>query len=161
MSFCAEEFFGVADITGAYFAGIVLCGFGISSYIDNSIDALGYLFFTPVFFACIGIRTDLKALAKEPSVVVFAVILLMTAVVSKVIGCGASAYLRGFDKREALSIGIGMVSRGEVALIVAQKGLDWGLLDTSLFPAVVFMVIVTTLITPVLLKITLSKKWSV
>ncbi len=161
MSFCAEEFFGVADITGAYFAGIVLCSFGISSYIDDSIDSLGYLFFTPIFFACIGIRTDLRALGNEPSVIAFALILLAVAVATKIIGCGASAYLCGFNKREAVSIGLGMVSRGEVALIVAQKGLDSGLLDTSLFPAVVFMVIVTTLITPVLLKITLSKKWSV
>lgn len=161
MSFCAEEFFGVADITGAYFAGIVLCSFGISSYIASSIDNLSYLFFTPVFFACIGIRTDLKALVNEPSVILFAILLLITAVVTKIIGCGASAYLCSFDKNDALSIGIGMVSRGEVALIVAQKGFDCGLLDASMFPAIVFMVIVTTLITPVLLKFTLTKKWSV
>ncbi len=158
LSFCAEKFFGVADITGAYFAGVILCNFGAKEYIDQRFDILGYLFFSPIFFASIGLKTDLKALVANPGIIVFAVVLLIVAILSKIIGCGFGAKLCKFDNKDALSIGIGMVSRGEVALIVAQKGASCGLLESSMFPAIVFMVIVTTLITPVLLKLILADK---
>ncbi|MDO5388054.1 MAG: cation:proton antiporter [Clostridia bacterium] len=158
MSFCSEEFFGVADITGAYFAGIILCTFGSKGYIDQRFDILGYLFFSPIFFASIGLKTNLGELVENPSIISFAIVLLIVAVLSKVIGCGIGAKLCKFSNKDALSIGIGMVSRGEVALIVAQKGSDCGLLNSNMFPAIVFMVIVTTLITPVMLKLILTEK---
>ena len=158
MSFCAEHFFGVADITGAYFAGVILCTFGAKDYIDQRFDILGYLFFSPIFFASIGIKTNLMELAGRPETILFAVVLLVVAILSKIVGCGVGAKLCKFNNKDALSIGIGMVSRGEVALIVAQKGSESGLIDSSLFPAVVLVVIVTTLITPVMLKLILSEK---
>lgn len=158
LSFCAEKFFGVADITGAYFAGVILCNFGIKNYIDQRFEILGYLFFSPIFFASIGLKTNLTDLAANPSIILFAIVLLVVAIVSKIVGCGLGAKLCRFNNKEALTIGIGMVSRGEVALIVAQKGADCGLLNSIMFPAVVFMVIVTTLITPVLLKLMLTEK---
>ncbi len=158
LSFCAERFFGVADITGAYFAGVILCNFGVKNYIDQRFEILGYLFFSPIFFASIGLKTNLTELASNPTIILFAVVLLAVAIVSKIVGCGLGAKLCRFDNRDALTIGIGMVSRGEVALIVAQKGADCGLLNPGMFPAVVFMVIVTTLITPVLLKVMLAEK---
>lgn len=158
MSFCSEEFFCVADITGAYFAGIILCTFGSKGYIDQRFDILGYLFFSPIFFASIGLKTNLGELVENPSIISFAIVLLIVAVLSKVIGCGIGAKLCKFSNKDALSIGIGMVSRGEVALIVAQKGSDCGLLNSNMFPAIVFMVIVTTLITPVMLKLILTEK---
>ena len=77
----------------------------------------------------------------------------MVAIVTKVIGCYVGAKLTGFTNMEALVVGVGMVSRGEVALIVAQKGAQVGLIDTVIFPAIVVVVIVTTLITPVMLKV--------
>ncbi len=156
LSFCAEYFFGVADITGAYFAGVILCTFGSKAYIDQKLDVLGYLMFSPVFFASIGLKTNLKELAANPNIILFAAVLLTAAVLSKIVGCGLGAKLCRFNNRDALSIGIGMVSRGEVALIVAQKGFDCGLLNSNMFPAIVFMVIVTTLITPVFLKLILT-----
>lgn len=158
LSFCAEKFFGVADITGAYFAGVILCNFGAKEYIDQRFDILGYLFFSPIFFASIGLKTNLTELVANPHIITFAFILLAVAILSKIIGCGIGAKLCKFDNKDALSIGIGMVSRGEVALIVAQKGANCGLLESNMFPAIVFMVIVTTLITPVLLKLILSDK---
>lgn len=158
LSFCAEKFFGVADITGAYFAGVILCNFGAKEYIDQRFDILGYLFFSPVFFASIGLKTNLTELISNPQIIAFALVLLAVAILSKIVGCGLGAKLCKFDNKEALSIGIGMVSRGEVALIVAQKGANCGLLESNMFPAIVFMVIVTTLITPVLLKLILSDK---
>lgn len=158
LSFCAEKFFGVADITGAYFAGVILCNFGAKEYIDQRFDILGYLFFSPIFFASIGLKTNLTELVANPHIITFAFILLAVAILSKIIGCGIGAKLCKFDNKDALSIGIGMVSRGEVALIVAQKGANCGLLESNMFPAIVFMVIVTTLITPVLLKLILSDR---
>ncbi len=157
MSYCAEELFGIADITGAYFAGIVLCLLDVSGYVDSAVNVLGYLFFSPVFFAYIGINTNLRVLGSDPFMIWFAIALTITAIITKAAGCGISARLCKFSNKEALAIGIGMVSRGEVALIVAQKGLDQGLLDSSLFPAIVFMVVVTTLLTPILLGAILKK----
>lgn len=158
LSFCAEYFFGVADITGAYFAGVILCNFGAKEYIDERFEILGYLLFSPIFFASIGIKTNLGELAGNPAIILFAIVLMVVAILTKVIGCGIGAKLCKFKNKEALAIGIGMISRGEVALIVAQKGANCGLLESNMFPAIVFMVIVTTLITPVLLKLLLSDK---
>ncbi|MGN1318093.1 MAG: cation:proton antiporter [Lachnospirales bacterium] len=156
LSFASEEFFGVADITGAYFAGVILCNFGVKDYIGSKFEVLSFLFFSPVFFASIGLKTNLHLLT--PEMMVFALVLLAVAILSKILGCGLGAKICKFDNKEALSIGIGMVSRGEVALIVAQKGADSGLLNEELFPAIVFMVIITTLITPILLKVVLKDK---
>lgn len=156
LSYISEEIFGVADITGAYFAGVILCNFGIKDYLNSRFDILSSLFFSPIFFASIGLKTNLHLLTSD--MLVFAVILVIVAILTKVVGCGLGAKLCKFNNKEALSIGIGMVSRGEVALIVAQKGADNGLLEGNLFPAIVFMVIVTTLITPIMLKVILKDK---
>lgn len=157
LSFVAEHFFGVADITGAYFAGLFLCNLSkIRDYLVKRISVLGFLFFSPMFFASIGIKTSLEGLTG--SLIVFSLVLLVVAILSKVIGCGLGAKLMGFSNHESLVVGIGMISRGEVALIVAQKGSQAGLISSELFPAIVVVVIVTTLITPVLLKLVLRKK---
>ncbi len=156
LSYISEELFGVADITGAYFAGVILCNFGIKKYLNERFDILSSLFFSPIFFASIGLKTNLHLLTSD--MLIFAIILVIIAILTKVVGCGLGAKICKFDNKSALAIGIGMVSRGEVALIVAQKGANSGLLEGNLFPAIVFMVIVTTLITPILLKIILKDK---
>lgn len=156
MSFCAEYFFGVADITGAYFAGLILCNYSSHEYIDRKVNTASYLFFSPVFFASIGIATVLDGM--DAQIVVFSAVLLIVAILSKIIGCGVGAKLCKFGNRDSLAIGIGMVSRGEVALIVAQKGAEANVVDPKLFPAIVLVVIVTTIITPILLKLVLSDK---
>lgn len=158
LSYCSEHFFGIADITGAYFAGIMLCNFGFKEYIVKKINITSYMIFSPIFFASIGIKTELAGFT--PRMYVFTAVLLLVAVVSKMAGCGIAARVFRFPKVEALAVGIGMVSRGEVALIVAQKGSSSGLLDNALFPSVVAVVIITTLITPVLLKIAMKDKIS-
>ncbi len=155
LSFIAEAFFGVADITGAYFAGLLLCNFGIREYIDENVSVLGYLFFSPIFFASIGITTDLRGITSQ--LLIFGVLLMLVAIITKILGCGVSAKFCGFNTKDALTIGAGMVSRGEVALIVANKGASYGLVESSMFPAIVLVVIVTTLITPVLLKLCIGK----
>lgn len=151
MAYISEVFFGVADITGAYFAGLILCNVTeTKSYIASKINITSYMFFTPIFFASMGIKTVVTGMSTE--LIFFTIALLLVAIFSKIIGCGLGAKLCGFSNRDSLTIGIGMISRGEVALIVAQKGEQAGLISESLFPAIVLVVIVTTLITPILLK---------
>jgi Kef-type K+ transport system membrane component KefB len=150
MSFMAEQF-GVADITGAYFAGLVLCGNKFVYYVEERAIILSYLFFSPIFFASIGLKTSLEGFSA--SVLMFSSLLLLIAVASKIIGCGLGAKICGYTSSESLQIGVGMISRGEVALIVANKGIAANLMDPLLFSGVIIVVIITTLITPLLLKI--------
>ena len=155
IAFVTERYFGIADITGAYLFGLCLSNLESKHDIAKKMTVPGYLFFSPIFFASIGIKTELNGLTK--SLFVFSLILLVVAVLSKIIGCGLGAKLCGYSGHDAFNIGIGMVSRGEVALIVAQKGYAMGLVDKSLFSPIVLVVIVTTIVTPVLLKRFLKK----
>ena len=150
MSYASEHFFGITDITGAYFAGLMLCTSKVGPYIFRRCEIPSYLIFSPVFFASVGLKVTLGGM--DAKIWIFSAILLVIAVLSKVLGCGAGARLCKCTNKEALQIGIGMISRGEVALIVAQKGYQSGLLDSVLFAPVVVVVIVTTLLTPILLK---------
>ena len=157
MSYVAERFFGIADITGAYFAGIVLCSLAdVRDYVASKTNVLGYMLFSPLFFASIGIKTNLEGLTVQ--MFGFAVVLTIIAILTKIVGCGLGAKLMGFQAYDAFSIGLGMVSRGEVALIVAQKGEQAGLIDPHMFPPIVLVVIVTTLVTPILLKFGMKKQ---
>lgn len=156
LSFVSEEIFGIADITGAYFAGLILCYLDTQPYVSRKVEITSYMIFSPIFFASIGLKTSLSGLT--PDIIGFSVVLLIVAILSKVIGCSLGGMMCKFDKKEALQIGIGMISRGEVALIVAQKGYQYGMLDNNLFAPIVLVVIVTTLITPVLLKMIMSEK---
>ena len=157
LAYISERYFGIADITGAYFAGLILCNImDLREYVAKKINMMNYMFFSPIFFASIGIKTVLDGMNAE--ILLFSFALLVIAVLSKVVGCGLGARACGFDGHEALSLGVGMVSRGEVALIVAQKGAAVGLVDAHMFPAIVLVVIVTTLITPILLKVVMNSK---
>ena len=151
LSYISETVFGIADITGAYFAGLILCSLKIGPYVGRRVEIASYLFFSPVFFAGIGLKTSLSGFSMD--IFAFSILLLLIAIFSKVIGCGLGAKFCHFTTRESFQIGVGMISRGEVALIVAQKGYQCGLLDDTLFAPIVLVVIVTTLITPILLKI--------
>lgn len=156
LSFCSEHFFGIADITGAYFAGLMLSDLtDTKMYVAKKIDVMSYMLFSPIFFASIGIKTELSGL--DGTLILFAVTLTVIAILTKIIGCGIGARLTGFGTYDSFGIGLGMVSRGEVALIVAQKGSLAGLISGTLFPAVVLMVIVTTLVTPLLLKLGMKR----
>lgn len=156
LSFCSEHFFGIADITGAYFAGLMLSDLtDTKMYVAKKIDVMSYMLFSPIFFASIGIKTELAGL--DGNLILFAVALTLIAIITKIIGCGLGARITGFGTYDSFGIGLGMVSRGEVALIVAQKGSLAGLISGTMFPAVVLMVIVTTLITPLLLKVGMKR----
>lgn len=159
LSFCAEHFFGVADITGAFMAGLVLSNTPRKHYIMNRFETTAYMLLSPIFFASIGIKVVIPEMT--PALVAFSVALVIMAILTKILGCGLGAKLCRYTTKEAIQIGTGMVSRGEVALIVASKGSAFGLMGTVFFGPIVIMVVVTTVITPVLLKIVFSKKSSV
>ena len=150
ISFASEHFFGVADITGAYLLGLFLSQNQIKTEVFRKINVPSYMFFSPIFFASVGLKVDLEGITGN--IIWFSVLLLIIAILTKIIGCGLGARTCGFNGREALQVGVGMVSRGEVALIVAQKGYEMGLLDIVIMPAVIIVVIATTIITPIVLK---------
>ena len=154
LAFLAEVF-GIADITGAYLAGIILCRLPERFYIYNKIEVLSYMLITPVFFASIGLNVNIHGMTQ--TLIIFTIILCVIAVISKIAGCGFGALLCKYTKRESVQIGAGMVCRGEVALIVAQKGISVGLLSEIFFAPVVIMVLVTTLLSPIILKMLFAK----
>lgn len=150
MSYVAEEFFGVADITGAYVAGLVVSMIQKEHYLESRFSVLSYVYLSPIFFASIGLKVHLPKMSS--AIILFAVVLTVVAILTKVVGCGLGAKLCRYTGKESLQIGVGMVSRGEVALIVASKGEALGLMGTQLMGPVVIVVIITTIIAPILLK---------
>lgn len=155
-AYVAEDIFGVADITGAYIMGVIFAGTPKVAYLENRFDTLSCMLLSPVFFASIGLKVVLPQMSG--AVVLFSVLLILAAVISKVVGCGLGARLCGYTGKDALRIGVGMISRGEVALIVANKGIASGLMNDAFFGPVVLVVIVTTVITPILLKLVYKSK---
>ena len=150
MAYVAEEFFGVADITGAYIAGIIISMTQKEPYLASRFDIVSYLYLSPIFFASIGLKVVLPKM--NGTIIAFAVILTVVAILTKVVGCGLGAKLCHYKNYQAIRIGVGMISRGEVALIVASKGEALGLMGTQLMGPVVIVVIITTIIAPILLK---------
>ena len=150
MSYAAETWFGIADITGAYVAGIVLCTIKDASYVERKIDINSYMIFAPIFFAGIGLKTDLSSMTVH--IFWFSICFIITALLSKIMGCALAAKLCGFDRMDSFRIGVGMMTRGEVALIVARKGLDAHVMAPVYFAAVILLIIVSSVITPIILK---------
>ena len=155
MAYIAEEYFGIADITGAYIAGIVLCSMDDASYVERRVDISNYVLFAPVFFASIGLKTDISGLT--PQILLFSVCFVIVALITKVIGCGLAAKICRFNWADSLKVGVGMMTRGEVALIVAQKGLDIGVVDPVYFTAVILLIVVSSVATPLVLKVLFTK----
>lgn len=151
LAYLAETLFGIADITGAYVAGLILCSLHDSEYIAEKMDINSYMLFGPVFFASIGLKTELSGFTTE--LVAFSVGFVIVALIAKVIGCGLIAKLFRYSNKDALKIGVGMMTRGEVALIVAQKGLAVGLLDSKYFTSVILLIICSSVIVPILMKL--------
>ena len=156
LSVCAEVFFGVADITGSFVAGLAVSGLRRNEYVVSRFNTLSYMLLSPIFFANIGLAMTLKGL--NGKLVLFMVLLMIVALISKVVGCGLGAKIMRYTNKESLQIGIGMISRGEVALIVASKGAAVGLMSEKYMTPIVIMVVFTTIITPILLKFVFPKQ---
>ena len=156
MAFCAEHFFGVADITGAFFAGLIISMTQKDQFIASKFDVLSYLLLSPIFFASIGLKVELPKMG--PAIIAFAAVITIVALLTKIIGCGLGAKVCGYKNYQALRIGVGMISRGEVALIVASKGAAVGLMSNNIMGPIIIVVVITTIITPILLKPVFNKE---
>ena len=155
-AYAAEKFFGIADITGAYVAGVIFCNLNDAHYMEQKIDINSYMIFSPLFFASIGLKTNLSGMNLH--LLVFSLAFVAVGCLSKIIGCGGVSRLMGYNWKECAQIGFRMMVRGEVALIVAQKGLAVGLVDSSYFPAVILLIIVSSMTVPVLMKRSFREK---
>lgn len=155
LAYAAEHFFGIADITGAYVAGIILCSLQDSQYVDEKMEVSSYMIFGPVFFASIGLKTNIQNF--NVSILLFSIGFVIVALLAKIIGCGLISRACKFKWNDCLKIGVGMMTRGEVALIVSQKGLSVGLLSSEYFTAVILLIIVSSISTPIILKLLYSR----
>ncbi len=153
-AFCAEKFFGIADITGAYVAGIILCSIKDHDYIDSKVEINSYMLFGPIFFASIGLKTEINHVNGQ--IILFSIGFVVVALVCKIVGCGLMAKVLKHSWSDSLKIGVGMMTRGEVALIVTQKGLAVGMIDSVYFTAVILLIIVSSVTTPIILKLLYS-----
>ncbi|MCI9126023.1 MAG: cation:proton antiporter [Eubacterium sp.] len=159
MAFAAESLFGVADITGAFFAGVIISMTQKDQFVASKFDVVAYMLLSPIFFASIGLKVDGEAVMHMGLlVVIYAVFLTIVAILTKVIGCGLGAKACGYKNYQCIRIGVGMVSRGEVALIVANKGIEAGLMSSEIVAPVIIVVIVTTILTPIILKPVFMRK---
>lgn len=156
-AFFAQYVGQVAAITGSYIAGVLFAQTNFKREIDEGIHPLTYSILVPVFFISIGLEADGRALLGDSSKLMLLMTILLVAILGKVIGCFFPSLLCGFNRQESLRVGVGMISRGEVGLIVAGVGLASGVINQEVFSIMVIMVLVTTMVTPLLLRLVFPK----
>ena len=153
----SAEYFGeVAAITGAFLAGLFLRQTDAHRLIEERARALAYGFFVPIFFVGVGLSANARDL--DSSDVLLLVVVILVAAVSKIVGCGLGALLAGEPFKSALQIGTGMITRGEVGLIIATVGLSNGLIQTNVYSIIVLTVLATALATPLLLRLVFPRQ---
>ncbi|MCE9647217.1 MAG: cation:proton antiporter [Chloroflexi bacterium] len=152
----SEYFGGMAAITGAFLAGLMLARTHEKERIESGMHALAYGLFVPIFFVNIGLSIDLQTFQLEA--LFLTVVIIVVAVVGKWLGSGWGARLGGLSRQESIQLGAGMISRGEVGLIVASVGVKDNLVSAEEFSAIVVMVLITTLITPPILRTLFARK---
>ena len=150
MAYVSKTYFGIAEITGAYVAGIVLCNLHDAKYVERRVDISAYMVFAPIFFAGIGLKVSFETMNLK--LVLFSIAFVAVACISKIIGCGAAARLCRFNFNDSLKIGVGMMTRGEVALITAKAGLAVGLITPDYFTGVIMLILCSSIAVPILLK---------
>jgi Kef-type K+ transport system membrane component KefB len=148
LAFSAEEL-GVAAVTGAYFAGVILSLTPYRHKVAHDVQMIGDAVFIPIFFIGIGLGLDLSALGTGLG---FSLLMLALGIIGKIVGCGWGAKVTGFNTRQSLQIGIGMIPRAEVAIIITNLALSLGLIGQQEFASAIVLVVGTTLVTPSLLK---------
>lgn len=158
----SEMVFGVADITGAFFCGLTLATNHQKGYVERKSEVLGYMIFTPVFFANVGISMQFSQI--DASFIGFGICFVLAGIVGKLGGCFLGGLLTKFNVRDSLRAGLGMMVRAEVALICVQKGVNAilpngnTLINPNITTFVVFLIVLTSCITPILLKMTYKKE---
>lgn len=154
-SWAAEYLGAVAAITGAYVAGVLVAQTEFKKQLDAGIHPVTYSMFVPAFFISIGLQANGRELGDRAA---FTIALVLVAIIAKAVGCGVFARLFGFSTKQSIRVGAGMISRGEVGLIVAGYGLANGLIGREVFSASVIMVLVTTMVTPPLLRLVFPRR---
>ena len=155
-SYVAEMVFGVADITGAYIAGIIIgsSSQGAKTYIDNRAEIPTNYLFGPIFFANIGLMMFKENLDfSDYKFVIFGILFVILGMLGKVIGCGGGALLTKSNFKDSLKIGIGMMARAEVVIVTASKGITVGLIEPNIMPFILILIIATSFLTPIFLKL--------
>lgn len=155
-AYSSEMIFGIADITGAFVAGLVLSVNPEHSYIERRSDIMSYMIFTPVFFANIGITTQITSI--DSGMILFGLLFIVAGLVGKVVGCGGTALLCRYGLKDSFRVGIGMMARAEVALVCAQKGVEIGMISSSIMPFIVVLIILSSFVTPILMRASYKKE---
>ena len=151
MACAAEEVFGIADVTGAFIAGVALSNLKDTPYIEKKIDTTSYMVFAPIFFANIGLKATFDNFTA--TTIAFAVCFTIVGLLTKVLGCGLGAKLCKYSTKDSMRVGFGMMARAEVALIVVQKAIEKNLIESEMITIVLLLIIVSSLITPICLKL--------
>lgn len=149
------EYAGVAAIIGAYIAGVAISLTSYKHEVTEKVETIGYSIFVPVFFTSIGVTAEFTGVTQNIGLIIM---LSLLAIATKLIGSAIGARLSGFKWKSSLGIGAAMVSRGEVALIIAAMGLEAGLLEASMFSVIIIVVLVTTIVTPPMMKLFMKEK---
>lgn len=155
MAYSAEEVFGIADVTGAFIGGVALSNLKDTPYIEKKIDTTSYMVFAPIFFASIGLKASFDNFTGETFA--FAVCFLLIGLLTKVLGCGLGAKMCHYSTKDSLRVGFGMMARAEVALIVVQKAIERNLIESEMITIVLLLIIVSSLVTPICLKLVYKK----
>ncbi len=155
MAFTAEKL-GIAAITGSYLCGLLLSQFSHKEYLERNVKAISTGFLSPIFFASVGMESNLNGMTTK--VVAITLIMFAVAVIGKVVGCGFAARMFKMSRSESVQVGVGMISRGEVAIITANIGLQNHIISQEVFVPTIIVVILTTIITPILLKLAFTHR---
>ncbi len=157
-AYCSEKFFGIASITGAYVAGIMISGLEDTPFVDRKAVVSGYMIFTPIFFAYIGISADFSSFSLNA--LWFGFVFVALGIAGKIIGCSLAAKPFGFTNKESLTIGCGMIARGEVALAVYSAGQSLIAAENGLNPllATIMLILISSIVCPILLKLLFKEK---
>lgn len=153
---CIAESVGIAAITGAYLFGLMLSQFPNKEYLERNVKTISSGFLSPIFFASVGLEANLGGF--DLNIVFITFVMFIVAVIGKVVGCGFGARLFRMNRSEAIQVGVGMISRGEVAIITANIGLQNHIITQEVFIPTILVVLLTTIATPVLLKLSFSHK---
>lgn len=155
-SYASEKWFGVADITGAFAAGLFLSKNPESEYIDRKSDIMSYMIFTPVFFANIGMTVKFDSI--NTGMILFGLCFILAGLSGKVIGCAGASLLCRYDFKDSVRVGLGMMARAEVALVCAQKGVENHMINSNIMPFILILIILSSFVTPMFLKMSYKKE---
>lgn len=158
-AYLAQGFFQIADITGAYIAGLILSSTQPKGYIDHRTETTANVFFIPIFFASVALKMyDATFDFSDITFLLFGLVWVLVGALGKVIGAGAGGLLSKFNLRESGAIGVGMMARAEVLIVTAQTGIDARLVSSSIMPFTLILILLTSFLTPIFLKLLLKNK---